>query len=83
MRRVSALLQAGGFQAAHEQLETIVAANPGYVEALRLLAGTKQVLGDAVPPKGCCAGRSRLTRIVSHDDDVGRAAAQQRPRSRG
>jgi len=52
MRRVSALLQAGGFQAAHEQLETIVAANPGYVEALRLLAGTKQALGDAVAAEG-------------------------------
>src|SRR5712675_706563 len=52
MRRVSALLQAGGFQGAHEQLETIVAANPGYVEALRLLAGTKQALGDAAAAEG-------------------------------
>jgi tetratricopeptide (TPR) repeat protein len=52
MRRVSALLQSGGFQAAHEQLETIVAANPGYVEALRLLAGTKQALGDAAAAEG-------------------------------
>ena len=47
MRRISALLQAGRFDAAREQLETIVAANPGYVEALRLLAGTRQALGDA------------------------------------
>jgi tetratricopeptide (TPR) repeat protein len=52
MRRVSALLQAGGLQTAHEQLETIVAANPGYVEALRLLAGTKQALGDVAAAEG-------------------------------
>ncbi|HEX9473708.1 MAG TPA: putative 2OG-Fe(II) oxygenase [Steroidobacteraceae bacterium] len=52
MRRVGAVLQAGGYQAAHEQLETIVAANPGYVEALRLLAGTKQALGDAAAAEG-------------------------------
>jgi tetratricopeptide (TPR) repeat protein len=47
MRRVSALLQAGSFRVAHDQLEAIVDANPGFVEALRLLAGTKQALGDA------------------------------------
>jgi tetratricopeptide (TPR) repeat protein len=47
MRRISGLLQAGGFRAAHDELETIVAANPEFVEALRLLAGTKQALGDA------------------------------------
>jgi tetratricopeptide (TPR) repeat protein len=46
MRRISALLQAGRFRAAHEQLDVIVAANPEYVEALRLLGGTKQALGD-------------------------------------
>jgi tetratricopeptide (TPR) repeat protein len=46
MRRISELLRAGSFQSAHEQLEAIVAANPGYVEGLRLLAGTKQALGD-------------------------------------
>lgn len=46
MRRISALLQAGRFRDAHVQLESIVAANPAYVEALRLLAGTKQALGD-------------------------------------
>src|SRR5262249_50657607 len=32
--------------AAHTQLESLVAANPGYLEGLRLLAGTKQALGD-------------------------------------
>jgi predicted Zn-dependent protease len=47
MRAVSALLQAGQFRAAHERLEAIVEANPSFVEALRLLAGTKLALGDA------------------------------------
>lgn len=47
MRRAGALLQAGRFDEAHVQLEAIVEANPGFVEALRLLAGSKQALGDA------------------------------------
>jgi predicted Zn-dependent protease len=47
MRRISGELHAGRFREAHDQLETIVAANPGFVEALRLLAGAKQALGDA------------------------------------
>ena len=47
MRRISELLRTGSFRAAHEQLETIVDANPGFVEALRLFAGTKQALGDS------------------------------------
>jgi predicted Zn-dependent protease len=47
MRRINELLRVGSFRAAHDQLETIVDANPGLVEALRLLAGTKQALGDA------------------------------------
>ena len=46
MRRINELLRAGSFRVAHDQLETILAANPGFVEALRLLAGTKQALGD-------------------------------------
>ena len=46
MQHVSALLQAGNFRAAHDQLEPIVAANPQFVEGLRLFAGTKQALGD-------------------------------------
>src|SRR3954467_2776656 len=46
MRRISELLQQGQYSAAHAQLESVVAANPDYVEGLRLLAGTKQVLGD-------------------------------------
>ena len=46
MRRVSALLQAGDLSLAQTQLEAIVAANPEYVEGLRLLAGAQQALGD-------------------------------------
>jgi tetratricopeptide (TPR) repeat protein len=46
MRRISGLLQAGQYGAAHAQLESLVAANPTYPEGLRLLAGTKQALGD-------------------------------------
>jgi len=46
MRRISGLLQSGQYSAAHSELESLVAANPGYVEGLRLLAGTKQALGD-------------------------------------
>jgi predicted Zn-dependent protease len=46
MRRISGLLQSGHYGAAHSQLESLVSANPDYVEGLRLLAGTKQVLGD-------------------------------------
>jgi len=46
MRRISGLLQSGQYRAAHAQLESLVTANPDYVEGLRLFAGTKQVLGD-------------------------------------
>jgi tetratricopeptide (TPR) repeat protein len=46
MRRISGLLQSGHYGAAHSQLESLVTANPNYVEGLRLLAGTKQALGD-------------------------------------
>ena len=46
MRRISGLLQSGQYSEAHSLLETLVAANPDYVEGLRLLAGTKQTLGD-------------------------------------
>ena len=47
MRAISALLQAGQFHAAQQRLEGIVETNPSFVEALRLLAGTKLALGDA------------------------------------
>jgi tetratricopeptide (TPR) repeat protein len=46
MRRISALLNTGSYRPAHDELETIVEAHPEFVEALRLLAGTKQALGD-------------------------------------
>ena len=47
MRRIGGLLQSGEYGAAHAQLEALVGANPTYVEGLRLLAGTKQALGDS------------------------------------
>jgi tetratricopeptide (TPR) repeat protein len=47
MRRISGLLQSGQYGAAHAQLESLVAANPTYLEGLRLLAGAKQALGDS------------------------------------
>jgi tetratricopeptide (TPR) repeat protein len=46
MRRIGALLQSGDYGAAHAQLESVVAANPRYLEGLLLLAGVKQALGD-------------------------------------
>jgi Flp pilus assembly protein TadD len=46
MRTISAQLQAGQFRAAHDRLEAIVAANPTFAEAQRLLAGAKLALGD-------------------------------------
>ena len=49
MRRISGLLQSGQYGAAQAQLESLVAANPTYLEGLRLLAGAKQALGDIAP----------------------------------
>ena len=46
MRRISELLRAGSLASADQQLESIVAANPDFVEGLRLLGGTKRALGD-------------------------------------
>ena len=46
MRRISGLLQTGQYGVAHDQLERLVASNPGYAEGLRLLAGAKQALGE-------------------------------------
>jgi hypothetical protein len=34
MRRISGLLQSGQYAAAHSQLESLVTANPDYVEGL-------------------------------------------------
>jgi Flp pilus assembly protein TadD len=46
LRDIGAQLQAGQYRAAHDRLEPIVAAHPGFAEAQRLLAGAKLVLGD-------------------------------------
>jgi tetratricopeptide (TPR) repeat protein len=46
MRHISGLLQAGRYAEAHGRLTALVTANPEYVEGLRLLAGTKQALGE-------------------------------------
>jgi uncharacterized protein (TIGR02466 family) len=46
MRRINALLKSGSYRPAHDQLETLVESYPEFVEALRLLAGTKQALGN-------------------------------------
>jgi tetratricopeptide (TPR) repeat protein len=47
MRRIDALLRSGDFAAAQDALAAIVAAHPDFVEGLRLLAGTRQALGDS------------------------------------
>ncbi|MGH7124469.1 MAG: tetratricopeptide repeat protein, partial [Stellaceae bacterium] len=52
MRTIGGLLQAGRFQVAHGRLEAIVQANPTFVEALRLFAGTKLALGEAAAAEG-------------------------------
>lgn len=46
MQRIDALLRTGQFATAHRRLEAVVAGNPSFVEALRLLAGTKLALGE-------------------------------------
>jgi tetratricopeptide (TPR) repeat protein len=61
IQRISGLLQSGQYAAAHAQLESLVAANPDYVEGLRLLAGTKQALGDTAQAE------SLLRRALSID----------------
>ncbi len=61
MRRISGLLQSGQYSAAHSQLESLVTAHPDYAEGLRLLAGTKQVLGDLAQAE------SRLRRALDID----------------
>lgn len=47
MRRIDGLLRSGDFPAAQRELTSIVGAHPDFVEGLRLLAGTRQALGDA------------------------------------
>lgn len=46
MQQVGKLLQAGDFRAAHDQLQSVVEQHPDYAEALRLLGGVRQALGD-------------------------------------
>lgn len=63
MRQISELLRAGRFASAEEQLAAIVAANPEFVEALRLLGGTKQARGDPT------AAEALLLRALELDPD--------------
>ncbi len=46
LRHISALLRAGEYRTAHDELLQILDAHPRHAEAVRLLAGTKQALGD-------------------------------------
>lgn len=46
MREISGLLQAGKYEDAHERLQHVVAAQPDFAEAQRLLGGCKAALGD-------------------------------------
>ncbi|HUA81577.1 MAG TPA: putative 2OG-Fe(II) oxygenase [Dyella sp.] len=46
MQQVSKMLQTGDLRGAHEQLQRIVDQQPDYAEALRLLGGVRQTLGD-------------------------------------
>jgi tetratricopeptide (TPR) repeat protein len=46
MQRIGALLQAGDWRSAHDQLQAVLAQHPDYVEAMRLLAGARRALGD-------------------------------------
>ena len=46
MRHIGTLLQTGDFRGARDRLQTIVEQYPDYAEALRLLGGVRQALGD-------------------------------------
>ena len=46
MQQVGKLLRAGDLRGAHDRLQSIVAEHPQYAEALRLLGGVRQALGD-------------------------------------
>jgi tetratricopeptide (TPR) repeat protein len=46
MRHVGTLLQTGDLRGAHDRLQVIVEQYPDYAEALRLLGGARQALGD-------------------------------------
>lgn len=63
MQQVNGLLHHGEFRAAHDRLEPVVNDHPEFVEARRLLAGTKLALGDAV------AAEALLRQAISIDPD--------------
>ncbi|WP_158544915.1 tetratricopeptide repeat protein [Dyella monticola] len=46
MQQVVHMLQAGDLRRAHDQLQSIVEQHPDYAEALRMLGGIEQTLGD-------------------------------------
>lgn len=46
MQHIGKLLQAGDVRSAHDQLQSVVEQHPDYAEALRLLGGVRQALGD-------------------------------------
>lgn len=61
MQQVAKLLQAGELGAAQEQLQAIVERHPDYAEALRLLGGVQQALGDST------AAEAQLRRAMAAD----------------
>ncbi len=46
LKRIDALLRAGHYPAAQDELTALVTAHPDFIEGLRLLGATKQALGD-------------------------------------
>ena len=46
MQQIGKLLQAGDLRGAHDRLQSVVGQHPDYAEALRLLGGLRQALGD-------------------------------------
>jgi tetratricopeptide (TPR) repeat protein len=46
MQQTNSLLQAGDLRGAHDRLQSIVEQYPDYAEAVRLLGGVRQALGD-------------------------------------
>ena len=46
MQQIGMLLQAGDLRGAHDRLQSVVKQHPDYAEALRLLGGVRQALGD-------------------------------------
>lgn len=61
MQQIGKLLQAGELHTAQEQLQAIVEQQPDYAEALRLLGGVQQALGDNT------AAEAQLRRAMAAD----------------